>query len=100
MGQLDYKTIMGVVSGNLAEGQVAKAEPAPSGSQTSRPSNLTNASVHSVKPEEEIKKAENVHIFLKFNFRMDKFVVQIFMSDEQDVSVYQQLISASTCLFI
>lgn len=87
MGQLDYKTIMGVLSGNLAEGQVTKKEAAPSSSQTSRPSNLTNVSVQSAKPEDEVKTVDNVHIFLKFNFRMDKFVIQIFVADEEDVSV-------------
>lgn len=115
MGEVDYKMILSIVSGNLAEGKPSQPPPkspeilaAESAKQfpnqpfdaavqnrslfdesRKQPADLSRYSIDQPSFYSEITKEteprtaeEKVHIFLKFTFAMESFIIDIFTTDK------------------
>ncbi|GJQ73818.1 hypothetical protein Trydic_g18756, partial [Trypoxylus dichotomus] len=96
IGQPDYNMIMATLNGNLTEGVKDKQPPSHKAIEAD-PKILTSVSTSTVKtfpppsstlvPEEGTEKSavveKEVHIFLKFNFMMDRFIISLFTIDDE-----------------
>ncbi|KAJ8953002.1 hypothetical protein NQ318_015363 [Aromia moschata] len=79
--RVDYQVVMSILSGNLAEGQQEKA--APSEPISAKPSKtkevLTTASIETTETvAEQAKSSEKIHVFMKFTFVMEKFIISMY----------------------
>ncbi|KRT85331.1 hypothetical protein AMK59_1583, partial [Oryctes borbonicus] len=94
VGQPDYNMIMATLNGNLTEGVKGKKTVRIQKSEldTKVLTTLSSTTIKSFPPattliKEEEKstatEAEDVHIFLKFNFMMDRFIITLFTIEEE-----------------
>lgn len=87
LSQADYQMLMGVLSGNLSEGKQSEPSPRPAPKVVPTESRIVQVSQFALprgsledvvgSPSQKIID-DKVHIFLKFNFTMESFIIDLF----------------------
>lgn len=91
LSQSDYKTIMSILNGNLAESEVSATPTPPVPVKPSEESNRqpmdSRPTMVMLDKHFEADKESKTSTFLRFNFTMDNLVVTLFTGDGSNVSI-------------